>query len=400
MTSSPKKKRRVDGAGAAAEPAQTSAPTEDERLCRYCFCPEDKEEEGGELVRPCTCKGGQEYCHLSCLRRWQRSVLVTQPTHPAFYERDERQHVCNVCKTEFSVPPPSRAELMTGFTGRELAALLEMGSIIASERNTSDRSAGTLAAHHPYIQRTLAHWVKGVYLITGVEDESASDESDLVIAVNLTRQMDLPAFLAAEVQAAIAPHTDKVTLRHFLSGPCAQTQCTAIGFLQATHIDEVAAHKVQVGGTQGGLWVVGELPNVVEIAVADLERRDGAKVLIKCCWGSARWSRTQLLGELARGHWGMCRAEAADVFPAEAIKTGPGAATEDPTELWESIETAGRLVYAPKSEMTEEADEDDRPSPTPEQRQEREEAERAAIHRLRQQMRSRHPEADPEGGSG
>ena len=27
-------------------------------------------------------------------------------------------------------------------------------------------------------------------------------------------------------------------------------------------------------------------------------------------WGDARWSRTQLLGEIARGSWGMCRAEA------------------------------------------------------------------------------------------
>ena len=31
---------------------------------------------------------------------------------------------------------------------------------------------------------------------------------------------------------------------------------------------------------------------------------------VLCFWGDARWSRTQLLGEIARGHWGMCRARA------------------------------------------------------------------------------------------
>ena len=62
-----------------------------------------------------------------CLRRWQRAVLVTQPTHPAFYSHDVRQDICNVCKGRFNPPAPSRAVLMAGFTGNELAALLEEG---------------------------------------------------------------------------------------------------------------------------------------------------------------------------------------------------------------------------------------------------------------------------------
>eukprot|EP00964_Phaeocystis_antarctica_P096157 scaffold62516_cov58-Phaeocystis_antarctica.AAC.4 len=66
---------------------------EDEVLCRYCF----EGPEAGELLSPCKCKGGQKWVHLSCLRRWQRMVLVSQPTHPAFYERDPRHHECNVC---------------------------------------------------------------------------------------------------------------------------------------------------------------------------------------------------------------------------------------------------------------------------------------------------------------
>lgn len=47
-------------------------------MCRYCFCGEEE----GPLISPCKCKGGQKYVHLKCLRRWQRMVLVSQPTHP------------------------------------------------------------------------------------------------------------------------------------------------------------------------------------------------------------------------------------------------------------------------------------------------------------------------------
>ena len=64
-------------------PAAPPDDEEDEQLCRYCF----EGPEAGELLSPCECKGGQKWVHLSCLRRWQRMVLVSQPTHPAFYER-------------------------------------------------------------------------------------------------------------------------------------------------------------------------------------------------------------------------------------------------------------------------------------------------------------------------
>lgn len=48
--------------------------------CRFCLA------EGEDLVAPCECRGSQRWVHLSCLRRWQRAVLVTQPTHPALIQ--------------------------------------------------------------------------------------------------------------------------------------------------------------------------------------------------------------------------------------------------------------------------------------------------------------------------
>ena len=147
-------------------------PPEDAQ-CRYCLLGSDEDD---KLISPCACKGDQKWVHLDCLRRWQRSVLVTQPTHPAFYEHDERQFTCQVCKTKFSIAPPSRHELMAGFTGPELAALLDIGCLIVCEKRTSQQMEAMLVFNsHIADIRSMANWIRGVYLITGIEDKEATD---------------------------------------------------------------------------------------------------------------------------------------------------------------------------------------------------------------------------------
>ncbi len=51
---------------------------EPEKVCRYCLV------DTGELVNPCSCRGSSQWVHKQCLRQWQRSVLVTQSTHPRY----------------------------------------------------------------------------------------------------------------------------------------------------------------------------------------------------------------------------------------------------------------------------------------------------------------------------
>lgn len=58
-------------------------------------------------------------------------------------------------------------------------------------------------------------------------------------------------------------------------------------------------------------------------------------------WGYAAWSRTQLLAETARGHWGLCRAGVED------LKRLPAASRRAALD--------GRLVFAPISAMTDSA---------------------------------------------
>ena len=145
----------------------------EEILCRYCF---DGPEEGTMLSGICACAGGQKHVHLDCLRRWQRMVLVSQPTHPAFYEDDVRHHKCNVCAANFNIPPPTRNELMQTFTGAEIAALVDEGCVIGSQRAFSDELERQLVSM-PFFQRLVCgyrNWIKGVYLITGVTPDDGT----------------------------------------------------------------------------------------------------------------------------------------------------------------------------------------------------------------------------------
>mmetsp|Transcript_18962 Transcript_18962/g.48325 ORF Transcript_18962/g.48325 Transcript_18962/m.48325 type:complete len:90 (+) Transcript_18962:264-533(+) len=65
------------------------------------------------------------------------------------------------------------------------------------------------------------------------------------------------------------------------------------------------------------------------------------RAVVHVFWGEARWSRTQLLGELARGSWGMCRAEASDLFDSAHER------------VWKATHRSGRLIYAPRTAMSD-----------------------------------------------
>lgn len=75
-----------------------------------------------------------------------------------------------------------------------------------------------------------------------------------------------------------------------------------------------------------------------EFKPSNLEPVSGGFGRVYVVWGNARWTRTQLLGEVARGHWGLGRASINEVaMPAE--------------KRWNGLD--GRLVFAPETEMTE-----------------------------------------------
>mmetsp|Transcript_28171 Transcript_28171/g.45282 ORF Transcript_28171/g.45282 Transcript_28171/m.45282 type:complete len:465 (+) Transcript_28171:84-1478(+) len=430
---------------------------DEEKICRYCFDGEDD----GELISPCSCSGGQKYVHLKCLRQWQRMVLVTQPTHPAFYDRDLRHQTCNVCKGEFTCPPPTRHELMASFTGPEIAALIDAGCIIASHEAFSTELESQLETMPPFMRHrsSYEHWIRGMFLITQVDEDDGritipvqtrsmlenlrerfdgnndtvslqgrrfklaasealhgvpegslweafsqlappcticlmSDEpvncgNDHVVAVNLTRPVSVPPrpdLVEAAVTSVCAKYraASQVKITHFLGGPCEEDDlmaCIVLGgggqgwtvvkdlraAVELAHSRAVKRCDAQgeISGGQtvrlAGLRAAPELNGQVGIALrfvessgrwlvrlcngegkqlkpSNLETLEGDGGRVFAVWGDARWSRAQLLGEIAKGDWGLCRANIGDLAAAYE-------------ERWTN--TQGRLAFAPITEMSE-----------------------------------------------
>lgn len=65
-------------------------------------------------------------------------------------------------------------------------------------------------------------------------------------------------------------------------------------------------------------------------------------VRLSVFWGYACWSRCQLMGEIARGSWGLCQATVRDIVLAKA------------STLWQQVRP--RLMFAPKTVMSESYD--------------------------------------------
>ena len=142
---------------------------DDEVVCRYCLDGPDADDEDGEMLKDiCACAGGQRYVHRRCLRRWQRMVLVSQPTHPAFYQDDVRHHKCNVCSAEFNIPPD--APRAHGVLHRRRDRGAHLRCVIGSHPDFDAQLSSQMRRMDP-LQRLVCgyrHWIGGAYLITGV----------------------------------------------------------------------------------------------------------------------------------------------------------------------------------------------------------------------------------------
>ena len=110
------------------------------------------------------------------------------------------------------------------------------------------------------------------------------------------------------------------------------------GYVVARGIIDPPALDVYIGLHDA--LVSGELQAVCSAAREDARRGGLESATVKVLWGDARWSRSQLLGELARGNWGVCRAHSLDIFAPEE-------------EHYFDLIRSERIVYAPHSSMTE-----------------------------------------------
>ncbi|RQM26659.1 hypothetical protein B5M09_002055 [Aphanomyces astaci] len=94
--------------------------------------------------------------------------------------------------------------------------------------------------------------------------------------------------------------------------------------------DKAQRWEVRVAGTGEGIKL-----KPINITLLETE-----PVHLWVFWGDAQWTRAQLLGEIARGSWGLCRADIEDLL----VPVG---------ERWNQLKASNRLAFAPVSEMSE-----------------------------------------------
>lgn len=142
--------RELFGRQLVAVEAMSNEPT-----CRFCF-------ETGDLIAPCACKGSNKYLHLQCLQKWQKSVLMTQSTHPKYQTDTDAR--CSICTEAFQIKFKSRAQQVAEYTGQQVIDLIKDGNIIVASVESSEAN-NDLMEKHPEIKDNLMHWTNTCFLI-------------------------------------------------------------------------------------------------------------------------------------------------------------------------------------------------------------------------------------------
>eukprot|EP00915_Cephaloidophora_sp_WS-2016_P007794 GHVH01010786.1.p1 GENE.GHVH01010786.1~~GHVH01010786.1.p1 ORF type:complete len:989 (+),score=129.44 GHVH01010786.1:251-3217(+) len=296
----------------------TMVPDTDEvgDICRFCLVKGDL-----DLVQPCDCKGSSQYVHVDCLRQWQRSVLLTQSTHPKYQNRIDE--ICNVCESRFKkeFQPKSRHAVVRQYTGEELVARIVQGAIVVPSRKHSDETEESMVKV-PQLREDLLHWAQGVYLLINqpvYERGSDEEHGEGVMAINLSRPVQCPPNSSHRLPyhprgARSSPaetwrlgkwgKAPDVQFEHYIGGPCEPQEPIALCELSigVTVPKQLAKNVITYPSVQ---LYVGEIDTAVMLAKLYRDDTDTGERTVKVFWGYAAWSNTQFLAELARQFWGI-----------------------------------------------------------------------------------------------
>lgn len=343
--------RKLRKVAAAADEAES------DKACRYCLV------DSGDLVAPCECKGSGQWVHLSCLRQWQKSVLLTQSTHPKYQTRIDE--ICNVCERPFKeeFKPRSRREALLEYTGEELPKLIQKGNLLASSRPKSEKNGELMRQQRGNLAARLGHFTEAVYVISLCEPYNPNKRGGgAVLGVNLVQKVPDPLERASRPLLNHGPDVEVTTypreewrrhyaylvqvlkqsrvisaVEHYLGGPVEPAEAFALIDLPAPVLEtaRTASNAVADPGVRRQLASCFELMTPQRIAQVCSRLRVKGSIYfgelsvilgllasvfvhvgpsdgpmlgdypVKVFWGYASWNATQLLGEIARRGWGL-----------------------------------------------------------------------------------------------
>jgi len=334
-----------------------------EKICRYCF------DGDGELIAPCKCIGSQKWVHKECLIKWQRMCQVRKSTHPWYRDQSDPEKVCYVCVSAFDIKPPKYEDLVQGLTGEEIVARVKEGFLIVATIESSEQSRAILrmSGNFEHIYRNLTPWIGGVYLITHI---TPGIRDDMITAVNLTQEIPrAPPFCSAQLRSIL--RNKRVRVKWMDSGPCDGLH--GIGCLRATSREYVEGipHVSIMSEMPQGLTIAGDFTTVVNTCHEDWEHENHIREqdncspmpsppnrLVYACIGDGTWTRSQLIGEIARGAWGMAVYKTNDVFKVPNEPNPPA-----PDEIYMKLHNEHRPIAPGENEMSRAFDESLDPRP-------------------------------------
>jgi len=254
----------------------------------------------------------------------------------------------------------------------------------ATAAESASRGAQLNLVLRAYIETKAAHFREAVYVLTEINSGDGTDGSDSVLGVNLTRKLDTPDVTKLEDvcdEETIQQFQARgVQVRWMNGGPVKPKVVTALTCvkhlpharraefcarhrLRAVISDHLSSQPPAAGpvpterqeqprkDTAQEAVFSGPMPSVLNLAAEEAEcaklAGDSSETTVLAWAGYAQWSRTQLLGELARGSWGWCNGCAKDIHAAIASLSASSS-----EGLWNTLRYSDRLRWAPENDLS------------------------------------------------
>ena len=310
---------------------------EEVNKCRYCFEP-------GELISPCKCIGSNKWVHKRCLAKWQYTSILSQSTHPKYQTDIER--ICNVCKGKFNIIEFSRNELMLQFTGQDIANMIKRGNYIVSSEKSSNYNTRLISENKSNTEliENIKHWTKSVLIITHCLQ---SENQVFIHAINITRNIILSDYPKLYFNwQTLKKYFDLklINPEFYIGGPCEINKCFALVKFNYNYKNLLNFREIDYSLLGNNHETI--LFSKIEIIIYLLNHYSDCfgynktgKIDLKIIWGIAGWSKTQLLGEIAKGSWGISRPYNNEIIEEK--------------QLWEKLIKSSRPVYCGINDFSE-----------------------------------------------
>jgi len=290
--------------------------------------------------------------HLECLAKWQYQAILSQSTHPR-YQTDLEKY-CNVCQTEFKMKEFSRESLVLTFTGSEMANMIKCGCLLVATESSSKHNLRLMRQYadvDPIICDRLSYWTNSVFLITEIISFDEGKQEG-ILGVNLTNPVAGP-YSHRYGFRPVSRVLEKAGLgccKQFIGGPVHAERAVFILSMKTSLLSENVRDEqpglirlVVFHDQDLSLWSVRSSVKDAELSNI-LEKAGSALMEARIYWGYAAWNRVQLLGEIARGGWGLALSE-------------PNSWLKPPDACWD--EQVKRAVVAGKNDFSYKYEDED-----------------------------------------